>query len=1175
MDRINFSLFTDRRFWPLFLTQALGALNDNIFRNALVLLILYRISEQIDANGQILVTVAAAIFIAPFFLFSALAGQIADKFEKSGLIRWIKLSEVVIMAAGAAALWANDLYMLMGVLFLMGAQSAFFGPVKYSILPDHLHKEELIAGNGFIEAGTFLAILIGTIAGGLLILQDHGVTVVSITVLSVAVLGLGTSFMIPKAPPSAPGLTLNRNFLAETGHILRRTRRHRDLFLSILGISWFWLIGATFLSQFPAMAKDSLNADETVVTLFLATFSIGIGIGSILCNRFLNGEITAKYVPLGAIGISLFTGDLFLAIDGYAVTTDALVPWSVFLQQARNIRIIGDLLGIALCSGLFIVPLYTILQSRSDAVERSQMIAGNNIMNALFMVIGALATAVMLALGFSVPDVFLSLAIVNSVVAVYICVLLPDTLVKAFLRLILKLVYRVQVTGIEHYAKAGKRAVIVLNHVSFLDALLVAVYLPVKPLFAINTQIAAKWWVKPFLSLVDAFPLDPTNPMGTKSLIKEVQKDKHCVIFPEGRITVTGALMKVYEGPGMVADKAEAMIVPVRIDGAQYTPFSRIKDKVRVRWFPKITLTILPPRRFDIDPSIVGRARRKVAGNKLYDVMSAMVFETCDRRQTLFSALLDAKDIHGNGHVIVEDIAREPMHYGRLTTASLILGRKLQRITARGEYVGVLLPNSMGTAVIFFALQAFGRVPAMLNFSTGAKNIISAIHTAQVKTVLTSRKFIKLAKLEKLICEVSHEAKVVYLEDIKDEVSVLDKLVGVAFRPFARNLHKKYQGDPDEAAVVLFTSGSEGVPKGVVLSHENLLANRYQLAARIDFNPTDSVFNALPMFHSFGLTGGTLLPIFSGVKTFLYPSPLHYRIVPALVYDTDATILFGTDTFLTGYARVAHAYDFYSLRYVFAGAEKVKEETRRTWSDKFGIRILEGYGATETAPVIAANVPMHFKAGTVGRLLPGINYHLVPVPGIEEGGRLVVTGPNVMVGYLRANNPGVVELAQNSTYDTGDIVTVDQEGFVTIQGRAKRFAKIAGEMVSLTAVESYASAVWPNHGHAVVSIPDTRKGEQLVLLTDNDMAAREEMLAFARDEGIPELMIPKEIRFVERIPVLGTGKVDYVAVSQVVAQFFDQKGGARPLAAHELISDYIASKSFKKGNPNSVKGIER
>lgn len=1126
-------LLKTRRFLPLFMTQALGALNDNLFKNALALLIVYRIAESAGINGQVMVTVAGGLFILPFFLFSATAGQIADKFEKSRLIRTIKAAEVAIMALGAGALLLGNVTLLMSVLFLMGMQSAFFGPVKYAILPDHLGADELISGNGLIEAGTFLAILAGTIAGGLLILQEGGPVIVAASVVLIALAGLASSTAIPRAPAPDLALKIDPNILREAWSLVSMARTRRSIFLSILGISWFWLVGATFLAQFPAFAKDVLGADETVVTLFLTLFSVGIGAGSLICNRIQKGEITARYVPLAAIGMTIFIADLFFATSGRAAAGPLIGAWD-FLGQPANLRIAFDLLAIAVCGGLFIVPLYALLQSRSDAAFRSRTIAANNIVNALFIVTGALVAAAMLAFGLSVPAVFAALAVGNGIVAIYVCGLLPDVLLKGIAVSLLKLLYRVEITGLEHHAKAGKRAVIVVNHISFLDAAVLAAFLPVKPMFAVNTHIAQAWWMRLLLKAVDSFPVDPTNPMSPKGLIKAVREDRHCVIFPEGRVTVTGALMKVYEGPGMVADKADAMLLPIRIDGAQYTRFSRVRDKFRVRWFPKITVSILPPRRFEIPDDTAGRERRRIAGTKLYDVMSEMIFETENHKQTLFDALLEAQALHGRRHAIAEDVERKPIAYGRLVTGALVLGRKLAARTRPDAPVGFLLPNSVGGVVTFFALQAFGRVPAMLNFSAGPKPMLAACAAAQIETIVTSRRFVSLGKLEDAVAALSEKAEIVYLEDLRREISTLDKLSGLFARHFADAVHAGHAGSPDDPAVILFTSGSEGIPKGVVLSHTNLLANRHQLAARIDFNPTDIVFNALPIFHSFGLTGGTLLPVLSGVKTFLYPSPLHYRIVPALVYDTNATILFGTDTFLTGYARVAHPYDFYSLRYVFAGAEKVKDATRRVWADKFGLRILEGYGATETAPVIAANTPMHYKAGTVGRAMPGIGCELEPVPGIEMGGRLVVTGPNVMLGYLRADNPGVLEPVVNGRYDTGDIVTIDDEGFIAIQGRAKRFAKIAGEMVSLTAVEALAAAAWPDHMHAAVAVPDPRKGEQIVLLTEHGSADRAALSEQARTEGLSELAVPAAVRPVDAIPVLGTGKVDYVGAEALL-----------------------------------------
>ncbi|MGY9019554.1 MAG: acyl-[ACP]--phospholipid O-acyltransferase [Alphaproteobacteria bacterium] len=1129
------NLLKTRRFLPLFVTQFLGAMNDNLMKQALIMMITFGLLQSSDISPQILVTMAAGIFILPFFLFSATAGQIADKFEKSASIQRIKIVEIFIMAIAVAGFYLSNTYFLIAVLFMMGTQSAFFGPLKYGILPSHLKENELIGGNALIEGGTFLAILIGTIAGGLLIVADQGISIVSASLLIVALLGWVASRAIPKADAADPDLKINTNIFQETWRMVARARETRSVFLSIMGISWFWLTGATFLSQFPNFSKILLGGDASVVTLLMVTFSLGIGIGSYWCTRLLKGEVSAKYVPLSALALTGFTLDLYFASRGLHAPTSGLMTATDFINSPANWRILFDLTAIAVCGGLYTVPLYAILQNDSDPTTRSRTIAANNILNALFMVVGAIIATLMLAADWSIPQVFLSLAIANGFVALYITRLLPFQLIKLTLATILKAIYRVDVKGLEHYSKAGKRAVIVVNHVSLLDPLLLSAFLPVKPMFAVNTHISQQWWVKPFLTLVDAFPVDPTNSMSMKGLIKAVKEDRHCVVFPEGRITVTGALMKIYEGPGMVADKSDAMLIPVRIDGAQYTPFSRLRGKIRLRLFPKITITLLPPRKFELPEDLSGRERRQITSERLYDVMSDLIFETCDYRRSLFEGLLEARRVHGGKHLIVEDTDRNPLSYNQLLLSSLVLGRCIARDTPKDSPVGVLLPNSLGGAVTFFALQAYGRTPAMLDFSIGIKNMLSALETAQIKTVLTSRKFIKLAELDDVATALSKKAKLVYLEDVRERSSLGDKISGLIQRQFPGLRVAANKTAATDPAVVLFTSGSEGTPKCVVLSHENVMANRYQLAAKVDFNPRDIVFNALPMFHSFGLTGGTLLPILSGLKTFLYPSPLHYRIIPALVYDTDATILFSTDTFLGGYGKAAHPYDFYSLRYVFAGAETVRDDTRAQWADKFGLRIMEGYGATETAPVLAVNTPMHYKAGTVGRLLPNIRHSIEPVPGIEQGGKLLVSGPNIMLGYFKADNPGVLEPPEDRIYDTGDIVDIDQHGYVTILGRAKRFAKIAGEMVSLTVVEGYATAIWPGQMHAAVSIPDDKKGERVILLTDMKSADRAQILDYAKTEGVAEIMIPRTVQIVDELPLLGTGKLDYPSIQEMVA----------------------------------------
>lgn len=1135
MSQNPFQLLAVRRFLPLFITQFLGAFNDNVIKNALIILITHRLYEVSDSTIQQLILLTSALFILPFFLFSALAGQLADKYDKSILIKLVKIAEVGIIALAAIGFHGMNVPLLMLVIFLMGLHSTFFGPLKYALLPEHLCEEELIQGNSFIEAGTFLAILLGTILGAVLILTEpYDATIISVAALAVAVSGLLSSLFIPRAPAQSSGLPIK--IISETWPIIRHAAHDRQVLMAILGISWFWFVGASFLQLFPVYMEDVPYG----LTLLLTVFSIGIALGSLLCTKLLDGSISIKYLPAAALGITLFGIDLYTASMHPVFEDEQTIRQ--FLSHWSNWRILTDLFGIAICGGVYIVPLYAFVQMRSEPAHRARIIAANNILNSLFMVVSSLSIGLMQMFDFTISEIFLAIALLNAVVATYISLTFPETLIKPILRKLLKLIYRIDVRGLEHYEAAGKRVLIIANHTSFLDAALLTVFLPDKCVFAINTYIARRWWMKPFLMLVTALPIDPTSPMSTKTMIDVIKKDQRAIIFPEGRITVTGSLMKIYEGPGLIADKAGAVLLPVRIDGAQYTPFSRMKN-VKKKWFPKITLTFLPPRQPDIPDALKGRNRRNYSSKMLYDIMSDMMFETSDYKQTLFQSLIDARTIHGARHPIIEDTQREIMTYHSVITRSFILGKALTRHTASCEYVGLMLPSMTGTVITFFALQAYRRIPALLNFSAGSSNLISACKAASIKTIVTSKRFIDNANLHELIEQLSHHVIILYLEDLRPEISLIDKIKGLAAGYFPEAAYERSGNGAGylDPAVVLYTSGSEGIPKGVVLSHENIQANRFQTAARIDFNAQDTVFNALPLFHSFGLTAGTLLPLLSGIKTFFYPSPLHYRVIPEMVYEVNATILFGTDTFLSGYAANAHPYDFYSVRYVFAGAEKLKDRTRTTWIEKFGLRIFEGYGVTETSPVLAVNTPMHYRAGTVGRLLPGIRHTLEPVPGIEEGGRLYVKGPNVLQGYLRETHPGLLTPIEPSSigegwYDTGDIVTIDEEGFVTIRGRAKRFAKIGGEMVSLTAIEEFISSVWPEGIHAVISIADEKKGEQLVLFTTNAAITREKMLAEAKEKGITTLALPTKINVREVLPLLGSGKTDYMTLQSLAKE---------------------------------------
>jgi acyl-[acyl-carrier-protein]-phospholipid O-acyltransferase / long-chain-fatty-acid--[acyl-carrier-protein] ligase len=693
----------------------------------------------------------------------------------------------------------------------------------------------------------------------------------------------------------------------------------------------------------------------------------------------------------------------------------------------------------------------------------------------------------------------------------------------------LKLLYRVDDQSLRDIGDIKGPLVYVISHQAKFDAALMLAVLPSDTLHILDPR-AGHWLVNSFRTLARSTVFGPEQILKNRRIFSQLRMGAHIAVYLPHPVEPDVKTFRLYRAVARMATAANAKIVAVHPGGTRFLHSSFYPaDEMPRSVLPRLRVSARPAETLSAIMEKTGVAASTPA-NALFDRMAEARLLSNDLASGLFGAMALAAQRYGPNGIAVEDTVTGSLTRKRMLVGARVLGNRFAQMTEPGEAVGVLLPNANGAVLTFFGLQSGGRVAAMLNYTAGPANIASAIRTAKIKTLISSKAFIEKAELADLVTSIGTTgAKIVWLEDVRATISNWEKFT--AFVLWNRPI--RHVGAED-AAVILFTSGSEGTPKGVVLSHRNLHANAAQAEARITISVKDTLFNVLPVFHSFGLTGGTILPLLFGVKLFLYPSPLHYKLIPQVAAKVHPTIMFGTDTFLAGYARAAKDDDFRSLRFVVAGAEAVRADTRTTYAQRFDTRIIEGFGMTEVSPVVSVNTATHSRDGSVGRLFPMISARLEPVDGIEQGGRLWLSGPNVMLGYLMADRPGELQPLGDAWHDSGDIVSFDSEGFMTIRGRAKRFAKIAGEMVSLGAIEMLVSSLWPEDRHAAVSVPDKRKGERIILITTHQpKPEKSEILSHSKKAGATELMVPAEIIAVEQIPVLGSGKTDYTEARKV------------------------------------------
>ncbi len=1126
-------VFFSRQYLYFYISQFLGIFNDNFFRIALVTYIMLNKTSSYTLSTRFFIASSLiAVFMLPSLLFSATAGEIIDKYRKDIIIRLIKIAQLLLAIIATTCFLLKSMWLLVAVLFISGILSVLLNNTKFSAVPELLEKTKLVAGNSLIQAGTYIAILLGNICG--ILVYSVNKKWLFFIYLTIAIIGFISSLFIPKLKSSTQKINISVNFIKTTFKNISYFNYSKDIYLCILGISWFWFIGVALVYQIPNFAEIVLKGQQSLYIVLTTLLASGAFVGSMLAYFLLKKEISIKYVPISVILMTIFIVDLSFSADYVymALTTDILLK--NFLSSFSGVRVIIDVFAYSLFAGLYIVPLITVLQVVANRKIRARVFAINNIVNILFMIAGAIVCFSFIKMGLSFPVVLSIIALFNIITAIYICRILPAHLLRIISKKFIDIFYKIEIIGQENFDKCKGGTLIIANHTSVIDGLILSVVFGEKLSFAINTDVTKKFWVKPFLKMIKYFPVDNTNVMVVKSIVDEIKKGHIVVIFPEGRITTTGGLMKVYPGPAVIADKSNADILPICIEGIQYSDFSYFGAKTKSKRQRNIKLTILPPRKLNVNQSLSDAKRRNIAITKLYDIMCEMKFASNFSNKTIFESMIDCLSLVGRRKKILDDIHRSPVTLGSFFGEVFAFANKLNKQTKEKEVIGVIASNTKSTIEIFFALSALNRIPAMINYTDTIENIMFNIKNVGIKTLYTTKFFIKVSKLENLTDTLkSNNINIIYIEDIRDSFTMLDKISAFIKSFFPRIYHKNICSNFDEnsPAVILFTSALKGKCKSVVLTHRNIQAQMAQLSSVMDFGILDSFFNAMPIFSSLGLVAGTLLPLLRGINVFLYYSPLHYKMVSELVYETNSTVLLGTDTFLNGYAKNAHPYNFYAIRYVIAGIEKLKEETIKIWEDNFGKRIFEAYGTTETSSTISINTPMYFKEYSVGRFLPSVEFKLESTTAFIGASHLLVKGPNIANCYME-NKQLVSTKVDGEWFDTGDIVEIDNDKFLLMKGKSKRFTKIDGESVSLTELEFNISNIWKDSKHALLSILIDGKKEIILFTTKKD-ASLKDLQNKVQRQNLGNFFLPNKIVVVEKIPITGTGATDYINLHEM------------------------------------------
>jgi acyl-[acyl-carrier-protein]-phospholipid O-acyltransferase/long-chain-fatty-acid--[acyl-carrier-protein] ligase len=1119
-------------FFAFFCTQFLGAFNDNFLK-----IVVSFIALDLATNGaDNYVELIAFLFILPSALFSGYAGHLADVYSKRTILVAVKMFEIIIMVLALAAFFTGHIQAMLAGVFLMGLHATFFSPAKYGILPEMLPEKELSRGNGLLEMSTFMAIILGTSVGGAIFaLWKHNLPVIGIMMIAVAVVGSLTSLRITRVPASGAAKLIRLNPFGEVVDGLRRLRAERPLWLTVIGISFFWFLGALVQINLLFFGKELLQLDEFHIGLLGTFLAVGIGAGSLAAGRLSGDHIELGLVPLGSVAMGVGLGLVALSAPSYLLTGMSLV-----------------LLGFS--AGLFAVPLNALLQQRSGKEEKGQLIATNNFMNTIGIFLAAAIHWILKTpLHFSPDSIILLTGLVTLAGTAVILYLLPDYFVRFILWLVTHSIYRITVIGAENLPARGP-ALLVSNHVSFVDALMIGGATARFVRFMLHRDYYDLKSLHWFFRLMHSIPVSATNRRDIVQSLRharnELDKGHIVCIFAEGAISRVGHLLPFKRGFEKIVEGTNIPIVPVHLDQLWGSIFSfksgRFFWKQPKNFSYPVTVSFGSPLRSDATVQEVRNAVLELESNAL------------GRRESS-AALLHASFIRMAKRrwfsFCMADTTGTELSYGKSLIGSLLLSNWARKHCVAESMVGVILPASVGGALTNIALLLAGKIPVNLNFTAGSEAMDASVEQCAIKTIITSRVFLAKAGVEEM-------AGMVFLEEIRKTFTPIKK-IGATMKAFLLPpswLTRRYvkAQKPDDLATVIFSSGSTGAPKGVMLSHRNIAANVEGIGQVIQFTASDRMMGVLPLFHSFGFTGTLWLPLLAGFGVVYHPNPTDAKTIGETVQKYQVTLLISTPTFYAGYLRRCTREQFASLRYLIAGAEKLRGQIANAYQERFGSTILEGYGCTELAPVVAVNTPdvvdgkesqISHKPGTVGHPIPGVAAKIID-PETEQSlgpgqeGLLLIKGPNVMLGYL--NQPNLTEqVMRHGWYITGDVAAIDEDGFIRITDRLSRFSKIGGEMVPHMKVEEVINEVLGGIASAVTALPDEQRGERLIAFYAQNGVSKEDLWNKLNQSELPKLWIPKRenLYAIDALPLLGTGKVDLKKI-KAMAQEKTQTPGA-------------------------------